>query len=121
MSQLDLPTIAIMIHQISKQDILEWHKSFKQHSRKVVKKSDLITNISLLLITYETFYNTILKFKQLPPNFFIDKTKLARLSQNELLGIHTLFRKHLKYTNTKQNAINNILNLSNQIQYFINY
>ena len=114
--------VSVMAHQLTKHEILNLHNSLKAYTRKVSKKADLIQQLTYLLYQYEILYNRLLR--QIQPDsatVAIDKTKLASMTQNELIQIHGLFRRCLRYTNTKRRAINNILEFAKQVQYFIHY
>jgi hypothetical protein len=114
--------VAVMANKISKEKILNIHHTLKICTKKVSKKSALINQLTALLLAFENFYNDLLK--TLDPSatgLTIDKTKLTKMTQMELLGIHTLFRQSMKYTNTKHRAIQNILDVARQVQYFVSY
>jgi hypothetical protein len=117
MAHFNPEVISVMVHTISKEEILNIHKTLKGYTKKVSKKSELINQLTGLLTEYEKFYHKVSPHS----NLYIDKTKLSKMTQLELLGIHTLFRKCMRYTNTKQQAINNILAIAKQVQYFITY
>ena len=114
--------VSIMVHKFSKQEVLDLHKSIKQYTRKVSRKSDLIQQLTYLLYSYELLYNRLQReLNPTAPEFIIDKNKLHSMTHDELYGMHTLFRRCLKYTTTKQRAINNILSFVKQIHYYITY
>ena len=114
--------VAVMSHKLSKQELVDCHKALKKYSRKVSKKADLMEQLGYLLYGYELLYNQLQK--RVSPDakpITIDKTKLSTMTQNELLQLHTLFRRCLKYTSTKQGVINNILAFAKQVEYYISY
>lgn len=114
--------VSIMVHRFSKEEVLNIHKSLKQYTRKVSRKSDLIQQLTYLLYSYELLYNKLQKeINPTAPQFIIDKAKLNTMTQDELYGIHACFRKCITYTATKQRAIDNILKFVKQIHYFITY
>ena len=114
--------VSIMVHRFSKKEILDIHKSLKQYTKKVSRKSDLIQQLTYLLYSYELLYNRLQKeINPTAVEYSIDKNKLHSMTQDELYGIHTCFRKCMKYTNTKQGAIDNILAFVKQVHYFITY
>lgn len=114
--------VSIMVHRFSKEEVLNLHKSIKQYTRKVARKSDLIQQLTYLLYSYELLYNRLQReLNPSAPEFAIDKTKLHSMTQDELYGMHTLFRRCMKYTTTKQRAIDNIISFAKQVHYFITY
>ena len=114
--------VSIMAHKIPKEELLNIYKSIKMYTRKVARKSDLIQQLTYLLYSYELLFNRLQReVNPSAPEFTIDKTKLHTMTQDELYGMHTMFRKCLKYTITKQGAINNLLAFIKQIHYFIAY
>ena len=119
---MNVDLVAMMCHSLSKDQMLTAYHSLKQYTKKVSKKADLVQQLTYLLYGIELLYNRLLATTDpsVPP-VAIDKSKLAMMSHNELLGTHTLFRKCMRYTNTKQAAINNLINVAKQVNYFVSY
>ena len=114
--------VSIMVHRFSKADVLDIQKSLKQYTRKVARKAELIKQLTYLLYSYELLYNRLNKeVNPHAPDYVIDKNKLHTMTQDELYTMHSLFRKCLKYTSTKQGAFNNIIAFVKQVNYFIAY
>ena len=51
----------------------------------------------------------------------INKSKVYNMNRNDLYGFHTCFRKAMKYTATKEGAIDNIIAFAKQVNYFLTY
>ena len=114
--------VSIMVHKFTKKDVLDIHKSLKQYSKKVSRKHDLIKELTYLIYSYEILYNRLQKeINPTAQDLVINKDKLHSMTQDELIGMHTMFRRCLKYTNTKQGAIQNILAFVKQMHYFVTY
>ena len=114
--------ITFMVHKLSKQEIMMLHKSIKHYTKKITGEIDLQKNIICLLSAYEILYNRLNKMvNDDANNISIDKSKVYNMNRNDLYGFHACFRKAMRYTCTKEGAINNIIAFSKQVNYFLTY
>ena len=116
------PEIIAKMKELSAREIIETYRAIKNYTKKTTKKADLQKQIEYLLCSYEMLYNKLNKMENPEaPTLILDKSKLNQLPRDELYGIHMMFRKSMRRSATKQQAIDNLVKFSKQIQYFNEY